>query len=209
MIVTDTSCRTVVDNGSTIYSAGARWSKKLMAVLFVISISMVSATSQEKSAGAKFDGPAELPRVLVSSALADTPALGKAHLVKAADRLQDALNEANCGDTVQLEAGATFTGVFTLPAKTCDDKHWIIVRTSAPDSELPAEGTRITPCYAGVPAIFPARPAFQCDAKASVMPRLMYDGQGGSGPLVLADGANHYRLVEPRGNAHDSGGNHL
>jgi hypothetical protein len=46
------------------------------------------------------------------------------------------------------QAGATFTGSFTLPAKS--GAGWITVRTSAPDSSLPPYGTRITPAYAPV-----------------------------------------------------------
>jgi len=58
------------------------------------------------------------------------------------------LDRAKCGDTVQLAAGATFTGNFVLRASDCTD--WIVVRTSAPDSILPAPGTRMTPYYASL-----------------------------------------------------------
>src|SRR5205807_8887302 len=104
-----------------------------------------------------FDGPAELPRVFVKTGLVDTPAPGKALLVKGTDNLQNALDRASCGETIKIEAGASFVGRFRLPKKACDDAHWIIIRTSAPDDALPAEGTRITPCYAGI-ASLPGRP---------------------------------------------------
>ena len=171
-----------------------RYHQRLVLICVLVLASASWATPQENTANKNFDGPAELPRVHVQSALSDTPAPGKTQLVKAGDKLQDALNAASCGDTIKLEAGATYTGLFTLPAKTCDDKHWIVVRSSAPDSALPPEGTRVNPCYAGVPSL-PSRPAFTCSAKASVMPRLLFDARGGSGPLMLADGANHYRLI--------------
>jgi hypothetical protein len=91
-----------------------------------------------------------------------------------------------------LQAGATFTGVFTLLAKNCDDSHWIIIRTSAPDSALPPEGTRITPCYSGV-ASLAGRPALNCrPTQEKVMATLTASKSGG--PLVLAAGANHYRV---------------
>jgi hypothetical protein len=141
----------------------------------------------------KFDGPAELPRVYVKSALADTPAPGKSILVKDAGELRSALDKAACGDTIRLQAGTEFTGNFKLPAKPCDDGHWIIVRTSAADSDLPAEGTRLTPCYAGV-ASLPARPRYECPSTSNVMARIVYDNKG-SGPLSFADGANHYRII--------------
>ncbi|PYX23748.1 MAG: hypothetical protein DMG87_04895, partial [Acidobacteria bacterium] len=85
---------------------------------------------------------------------------GQIHQVLAGQSLQTALNNAQCGDTIALQAGATFSGSFTLPAKACDDQHWITIRTSALAS-LPAEGTRITPCYAGVSSL-PGRPSFHC-----------------------------------------------
>ncbi len=141
----------------------------------------------------KFDGPAELPRVYVKSSLADTPAPGKSMMVKDAGELRSALDKASCGDTIRLQAGTEFAGNFKLPAKPCDDEHWIVVRTSAADSDLPAEGTRITPCYAGV-ASLPARPRYECSSTSNVMARIIYDNKG-SGPLQFADGANHYRFI--------------
>jgi Putative Ig domain len=141
-----------------------------------------------------YDGPAELPRVYVQSAIANTAAPGKTTLVNAGGDFQAALNGADCGDTIQLQAGATFTGIFTLPAKSCDDGHWIILRTSAQDSALPPEATRITPCYAGISSL-PGRPALHCAATANVMAKVQMGTVSASGPLLFAPGANHYRLV--------------
>ncbi len=140
-----------------------------------------------------FDGPAELPRVYISTAMANTPASGTTITVKSGGDFQSALNSANCGDTIQLQAGATFTGNFTFPAKGCDDNHWIIVRSSASDSALPPEGSRLTPCYAGV-ASLPARPALHCASTSNVLAKLVMPSAG-NGPIVFASGANHYRLV--------------
>ena len=142
----------------------------------------------------KFDGPAELPRAYVLSALANTPANGKTWQVSDAAGLQSALNASACGDTVSLKAGATFTGTFSFPGKSCDDQHWIIVRTSAPDSSLPAEGTRISPCFGGV-ASLPGRPALNCKSTANVMAKLVISQASGSGPVTFLAGANHYRLL--------------
>jgi hypothetical protein len=149
----------------------------------------------DESAGApRFDGPAELPRVQVRSALADTPAPGRTRLVKESDNLQDALNDAKCGDTLKLQAGATFHGVYRFPQKSCDDSHWIIIRTSASDDTLPSEGTRITPCYAGVSSL-PGRPDFHCPSPRNVMTKIELDVKAESGPIFLMDGANHYRFI--------------
>ena len=54
---------------------------------------------------------------------------------------QTALNTARPGDVITLEAGATFVGPFTLPNKPGAD--WIVIRTSAPDGNLPPPGTRV------------------------------------------------------------------
>jgi hypothetical protein len=141
----------------------------------------------------KFDGPAELPRVYVKSALSDSPAPGKSALVKDAAELKAAIGKAECGDTIRLQAGAEFSANFKLPAKSCDDAHWIVLRTSAADSELPPEGTRLTPCYAGVPSL-PGRPRYSCPTGSNVMAKIVFDSKG-SGPLMFEEGANHYRFI--------------
>jgi hypothetical protein len=152
---------------------------------FTLSVSSQSASG--------FDGPAELPKVYIQTAMTNTPAPGTTITVNSGGDFQSALNSANCGDTIALQAGATFTGAFTFPAKSCDDNHWIIVRTGADDSTLPAEGTRLTPCYAGVSSL-PGRPAFQCASTKNVLAKLVIAGAG-NGPIVFASGANHYRLT--------------
>ncbi len=143
---------------------------------------------------AQFDGPAELPRVYVRSALADTPAPGKVISVHARDNLQAAINRAGCGDTIELQSGEVFTGAFHFPQKSCDDAHWIIVRTSAPNSALPPEGTRLTPCFAGV-ASLPGRPDFHCAATHNVLARLELREREAIGPLLFEPSANHYRFI--------------
>jgi len=140
-----------------------------------------------------FDGPAELPRVYVKSSLADTPAPGSVISVPKSGDFQKALDRAKCGETIELQAGASYVGRFILPARSCDDAHWIIVRTSAPDSALPAEGTRVSPCYAGVTSL-PGRPAFNCVSSHNVMAKVEFPGNG-SGPIIFGNGANHYRFI--------------
>lgn len=141
-----------------------------------------------------FDGPAELPRVYMNSSLADTPAPGPVREVKAGDDLQKAIDSVKCGETLALEAGATFNGKFHFPQKSCDDGHWVILRSSAPDNVLPHEGTRITPCYAGV-ASLPGRPDFHCASTKNVMAKILFDAPGDNGPILLDNGANHYRFI--------------
>src|SRR5262245_11454915 len=87
----------------------------------------------------------ELPRVFINTTYA--PPTGRTIAVAAGGDFQAAIDQAQPGDVVTLQAGATYTGNFTLPAKT--GSNWIIIRTSAPDNSLPPPGSRITPAYAG------------------------------------------------------------
>lgn len=166
------------------------------AVLWTVSLSviLISSLRAAGSTGKNYDGPAELPREYVKSVLKDTPAGGKTWMVRAGESVKKVLETASCGDTIQLQAGATFPGNFVVPAKSCDDSHWIIIRTSAPDSSLPPEGTRMTPCYAGV-ASLEGRPPLHCASAANVLAKIEFDGMGGSGPIIFSSGANHYRLI--------------
>ena len=123
-----------------------------LALSFAITFAVTST-----SFAASYDGPAELPRMTVHSAIADTPAPGSVIAVNAGGDLQSALNNAQCGDVIELQAGATFSGKFIVPAKNCNINQWIWIRTSAADSALPAEGQRVTPCYAGIASWWGAR----------------------------------------------------
>jgi hypothetical protein len=167
---------------------------RLFPVFLVLSCLLAGSPLSPPDNESKFDGPAELPRIYLRTSLVDTPAPGQVHSVRQADNLQSAINNAQCGDTLKLEAGATFRGIFRLPNKPCDDAHWIILRTSAPDTNLPPEGTRLTPCYSGV-ASLPGRPDFRCTATKVVTAKIEFNGKGGFGPLALLGGANHYRLL--------------
>ena len=86
---------------------------------------------------------------------------------------QAALDSAQPGDMITLQAGATYTGSFVLPAKS--GTGWITVRTSAPDSSLPPYGSRITP------------------ASAAVLPKIV--SPGSTAALATAPNAHHYRFI--------------
>ncbi len=120
---------------------------------------------------ATHDGPAELPRVSIDTTL---PALtGTSVSVNAGGDVQAAIDAAACGDTIRLQAGATFTGNFRLPVKTCPTGQWVVITTTATD--LPAPGTR-------------ARPI-----DAAKMPKLVTAISGAV--LSTASAAHHYRLI--------------
>ncbi len=163
------------------------------ASLLLIAISFMTLSFSAAWARSNFDGPAELPRITVASSMVDTPAPGSIIAVRSGGNLQAALDNAFCGDTIEIQAGATFTGRFLLRAKQCDSGHWIVIRTSAANSLLPSEGERVTPCYAGV-ASLPGRPQYACVNRQNVMARIE-NNTTTDGPFILRTGANHYRLI--------------
>lgn len=122
-------------------------------------------------------GPAvepELPRDSID--IAWRAPTGKTITVRRGDNLQRALDQAQRGDEVVLEAGAEFRGHFVLPAKAGDaSKGWITVRTSALD-QLPPIGTRVDPAK-----------------HAALMPKLATPDLGPA--LATAAGTSGWRLV--------------
>ena len=83
----------------------------------------------------------ELPREFLDTSM---PSITGATInVAEGGDLQGALDAARSGDLILLAAGATFTGNFALRAKT--GTGWIVIRT---DTNLPAEGVRMTPAAA-------------------------------------------------------------
>ena len=167
-------------------------SQRLVICALAVPIVSVCLFIQSTAAASDYDGPAQLPIATVASSMAETPAPGSIINVNAGDDLQASLNAVQCGSTIQLQAGATFTGTFKFPALNCDDNHWIIVRTSAPNTSLPAEGHRLTPCYAGVASLL-GRPQYPCNNPRNVLTKLVSSRL--FGPVIFRTGANHYRLI--------------
>ncbi|WP_447986181.1 hypothetical protein [Nitrospira sp. Nam74] len=100
--------------------------------------------------------PPELPRVYVDTSMPTTSitkTVCNSGCNYTNDQLQQAIDEAQLGTTILLQAGAIYTPLddrgFLLRNKTSGNG-WIIIRTSAPDSSLPSAGTRLTPSYANV-----------------------------------------------------------
>ncbi len=67
----------------------------------------------------------ELPRVYLDTTV--IPPTGRILTVPAGGDVQGALNAAQSGDVVELQAGAAFLGSFSLPRRT----GWVTVRSSA------------------------------------------------------------------------------
>src|SRR5262245_46710856 len=112
-------------------------------------------------------GEPEPPRVFLDTTYV-APA-GKTINVGAGGDVQAAIDQAQPGDVIMLQAGATFTGNFRLPNKIGSD--WIIIRSSAADADLSPPGTRVTP------------------AKSGIMPKLISPD---SGPVVYTDKSAHH-----------------
>jgi hypothetical protein len=109
----------------------------------------------------------ELPRLLHSGLPAS---LGRTLVVRAGSDLQKALDESLPGDTIEIEAGAAFTGPFTLPRKPGPGV--VIVVTG--EGKLPPPGRRVSP------------------ADALAMPKL----EASEGPVIrTAPGAQSYRFI--------------
>ncbi len=87
--------------------------------------------------------------------------------------LQAALNAAQPGDEIVLEAGATYVGAFTLPVKP--GMAFITIRSSNMNG-LPVVGTRVAP------------------ADAVAMPKIVSPGFG-EPALRTAPGAHHFQFV--------------
>ena len=94
-----------------------------------------------------------------------TPPAGLVHTVNAGGNLQAALDAALPGDIINLQAGATFTGPFTLPLKSGNG--WIVVRTSAHDAACPPPGPgSVPPTPPCSPRSSPPIPAPRCGRQA-------------------------------------------
>jgi hypothetical protein len=117
--------------------------------------------------------PPAPPRVFLETSLASTPVTGKTIQVGADGDFQAALDNAQPGDEIVLQAGATYTGNFILPAKNGSGK-WITIRTSNL-AGLPPEGVRVSP------------------QQATAMPKLV--DPNGTGAISTALQASHYRLI--------------
>jgi hypothetical protein len=120
--------------------------------------------------------------------------------VGAGGDLQAALNQAQPGQVVQLQAGATFDGNFILPAKT--GTAYITVRTSTPDSQLPGATTRVDlshePLLAtvrspnSIPALRTAPGAHHWRFVG-----LRFTGAGGGDVISLGDSVQRDRTLVP------------
>ena len=115
----------------------------------------------------------QLPQTYIDTSFA--PPTGVTRPVHTSTDFKNALDAANQGDTIVLDAGSTYQGNFTLPAKSNPSNKWIYIVGSALSS-LPAPGTRVNPAN-----------------DVGKMPKIMTASTQSA--LILPPGSNHYRLV--------------
>lgn len=140
--------------------------------LFLIAISLLLCGHAANGFGAGYVTPA-LPRAVPDTTM---PMQTGATVTVASDcsDLQSKIDAANYGDTILIPAAATCVGHYILRYKS-SGSGWIIIRTAAPDSQLPPSGTRIGPAY------------------SSVMPKLLTPD---TAPVITTeDMAHNYRLI--------------
>src|SRR5437016_4191159 len=112
-----------------------------------------------------------LPQAFIDTTY--SPPSGNTIVVNAGGNLQTAINNAVPGDTIVLQAGATFTGPFTLPNKV--GSGWIYIRSSA-YAGLPPPGSRVS------------------IADATNMPKIVGTAAGGTA-IQTNPQAHNYRFV--------------
>jgi hypothetical protein len=101
----------------------------------------VSAPNVDPPSSTASAGVAELPRALIDTRYVQPT--GRTISVPSGGDLQGAINAAQRGDVIVLQAGGTYGGQFILTAKGGSAADgWITLRTSG---TLPPEGTRVTP----------------------------------------------------------------
>jgi len=142
--------------------------------------------------GATTDGPASLPVKCMYTPVNGTPSPGT---VRGPDSttaaVQADINAAACGDTILVTAGSSLSTI-TLPAKGCDNAHWITIKsTGVSNASFPAEGVRMTPCWSGI-ASMPNRPAYPCSNPQVLTFKIVAPAASSA---VRAAGGDHYRII--------------
>jgi len=99
--------------------------------------------------------------------------------------LQKAIDDAQPGTLIILDAGSTFKGSYVLPKKN-NDKRWIILMSSGLDL-LPHEANRISPEMKTGDNEYPLQ--------RNAMPKIITSNTAGVPCFITQNNAHHYRLL--------------
>jgi len=141
---------------ATISSAGLVTAVSAGAVQVAAMVDGVQGTAALTVADSASGGgglPIPAPALPETLSFAYPTVTGRQWIVRSGGNLQGALNSAQRGDEIVLEAGARFSGNFTLPAKAGTAANgWILIRSDR-SAQLPGQGTRVTPANAPLMAL--------------------------------------------------------
>ena len=123
---------------------------RLSAVMTTATLALLLAGPSQMNAATQGERPSadtlpQLPREFVDTAIVPSP--GHTVSVPPGGDFQDAIDQAQPGDEIVLEAGAVYRGPFILPNKT-GGSGWITIRSSAVGREFPSPGVRVQPSHA-------------------------------------------------------------
>jgi len=157
-------CITRIASRSRVSPCAIRPMPRVLAIFCVASLATgVGSTSHALN----------LPALPLTFDTTYSPPSGSTISVNVGGDFQAALDKANPGDTILLQAGATFIGPFTLPKKGTGTA-WIYIQSSA-YSNLPPPGTRVAP------------------TDAANMPRIVAPASRPG--IVTVNGSHHFRFV--------------
>ncbi len=121
-------------------------------------------------------------------------------------QLQQAVNDIQCGQTLAIQENGIYPiagNGLTVPAKDsahhrpCNASNWITIKTAAASTNIPVEGTRITPCSIGLASsALAGYPAYSCASPVRHVPQIIFNGTGGSGTLQVLSGFVRFIGIE-------------
>lgn len=145
---------------------------QLSCLILILGTLTLNSAAQTGGSGPSSKPVAQLPRIYLDTSW-QQPIGGTTWAAHDVTQFRTALTNSVPGDVIVLDAGVTYSGSFTLPAKTNPGNKWIYI-ISSQLANLPA-GTRVSP------------------ANAIYMPKLV--APGATGPFTVAYGANYWRLA--------------
>lgn len=164
-------------------------STSLLLVFMLLVLMLLVPASGSAEPASEVTKTLQRPRMTVDTEF--VASRGQSRKVHEGDDLQAALNGAEAGDTLILDAGASFVGTFTLPAKSGNE--WIVVRSSASEVDHSAVSRSLPLHNAKDKPIALPSPGFRVDPSYShLMPTIIVGGEVG---IVAAPGAHHYRFI--------------